>query len=151
MHNMHPIGIRGVLSFSGRVSSYCSSRGSCRVTLIVKSQAIVMKRAKRTELLQRQTEFVSVATIILEHLTKSWWRQQIFCIDDFNLTTRDHWFRSTHVSNNLTLTTSSEILHRLRNINYISRCCWNVFVFTYKWKVNNGKIKIISLVLAFRS
>jgi hypothetical protein len=31
----------------------------------------------------------------------------------------------------------------------ICRCCWNVA--TYKWKVHNGKIEIISFVVKFRS
>jgi hypothetical protein len=31
----------------------------------------------------------------------------------------------------------------------LCRCCWNVA--TYKWKVHNGKIEIISFVVNFRS
>jgi hypothetical protein len=41
--------------------------------------------------------------------------------------------------------TSSEISYHLRDIYsiYIYICCWNVA--TYKWKVHNGKIEIISV------
>jgi hypothetical protein len=46
-------------------------------------------------------------------------------------------------------TTSSGISFHLRDINSICRCCWNVA--TYKWKVHNGKIEIISFVVKFRS
>jgi hypothetical protein len=46
-------------------------------------------------------------------------------------------------------TTSSGILYHLRDIYSICRCCWNVA--TYKWKVHNGKIEIISFVIKFRS
>jgi uncharacterized protein YqkB len=37
----------------------------------------------------------------------------------------------------------------LRDIYSICRCCWNVA--TYKWKVHNRKIEIISFVVKFRS
>jgi hypothetical protein len=40
--------------------------------------------------------------------------------------------------------TSSGISNKLRDIHSICRCCWNVS--TYKWKVLNGKIEIISSV-----
>jgi len=36
-----------------------------------------------------------------------------------------------------------------RDISSIYRCCWNVT--TYKWKVHNGKIEIISFVVNFHS
>jgi hypothetical protein len=36
------------------------------------------------------------------------------------------------------------ISYHLRDIYSICRCCWNVA--TFKWKVHNGKIEIISLV-----
>jgi hypothetical protein len=36
-----------------------------------------------------------------------------------------------------------------RCIYSICRCCWNVA--TYKWKVHNGKIEIISFIVNFRS
>jgi hypothetical protein len=36
-----------------------------------------------------------------------------------------------------------------REIYSICRCCWNVA--TYKWKVHNEKIEIISFVVKFRS
>ena len=39
-------------------------------------------------------------------------------------------------------TTSSGISDQLRDVYSICRCCWNVA--TYKWKVHNGKIEIIS-------
>ena len=39
-------------------------------------------------------------------------------------------------------TTNSGISYQLREIYSIFRCCWNVA--TYKWKVHNGKIEIIS-------
>ena len=41
--------------------------------------------------------------------------------------------------------TSSDISYHLRDIYsiYIYICCWNVA--TYKWKVHNGKIEIISV------
>jgi hypothetical protein len=42
-------------------------------------------------------------------------------------------------------TTSSEISYQLRDIYSICRCCWKVA--TYKWKVHNGKIEIISFVV----
>jgi hypothetical protein len=37
----------------------------------------------------------------------------------------------------------------LKDIYSICRCCLNVA--TYKWKVHNGKIEIISFVVKFRS
>jgi len=42
--------------------------------------------------------------------------------------------------------------HKLWNIvstERYKRCCWNIA--TYKWKVHNGKIEIISFVVKFRS
>ena len=44
-------------------------------------------------------------------------------------------------------TTSSGIWYQLRDIYSIYRCCWNVA--TYKWKVHNGKIEIVSFVVKF--
>jgi hypothetical protein len=46
-------------------------------------------------------------------------------------------------------TTSSGISYHLRDIYSICRCCWNVA--TYKWKVHNGIIEIISFVVKVRS
>jgi hypothetical protein len=43
----------------------------------------------------------------------------------------------------------SGISYQLRDIYSICRCCWNVA--TYKWKVHNGNIEIISFVVKFRS
>jgi hypothetical protein len=40
-------------------------------------------------------------------------------------------------------------MYQLRDIYSICRCCWNVA--TYKWKVHNGKIEIISFIVMFRS
>jgi hypothetical protein len=40
-------------------------------------------------------------------------------------------------------------IYQMRDIDYICRCCWNVA--TYKWKVQNGKIDIISFAVKFRS
>jgi hypothetical protein len=37
-------------------------------------------------------------------------------------------------------TTSSGILYQIRNIDFISKCCWNVV--TYKCKANNKEILI---------
>jgi hypothetical protein len=37
------------------------------------------------------------------------------------------------------------LLYQLRDIYSIYMCCWNVA--TYKWKVHNGKIEIISFVV----
>jgi hypothetical protein len=45
--------------------------------------------------------------------------------------------------------TSSRISYYLRDIYSICMCCWNDA--TYKWKVHNGKIEIISFVVKFRS
>jgi hypothetical protein len=45
----------------------------------------------------------------------------------------------------LTGTISSGISDQLRDIYSICRCCWNVA--TYKWKVLNVKIEIISFVV----
>ena len=45
--------------------------------------------------------------------------------------------------------TSSGISYHLRDIYSICRCCWNDA--TYKWKVHNGKIKIISFVVMFQN
>jgi hypothetical protein len=39
--------------------------------------------------------------------------------------------------------------YHLREIYSICKCCWKVA--TYKWKVHNGKIEIISFVVRFRS
>jgi hypothetical protein len=44
-------------------------------------------------------------------------------------------------------TTSSGISDQLRDIYSICRCCWDVA--TYKWRVHNGKIEIISFVVKF--
>jgi hypothetical protein len=46
-------------------------------------------------------------------------------------------------------TRSSGISYHLRDKYSICICCWNVA--TYKWKVRNGKIEIISFVVKFRS
>ena len=46
-------------------------------------------------------------------------------------------------------TISSEILYKLRDAYTLFRCCWNVA--TYKWKVYNGKVEIMSFVLKFHS
>ena len=48
-------------------------------------------------------------------------------------------------------TTGSGISNHLRDtgIYSICRCCWNVA--TYKWKVHNGKIEIISFGVKFPS
>jgi hypothetical protein len=51
----------------------------------------------------------------------------------------------TPIKEILIVTTSSGISYQLRYINSICRCCWNVD--TYKWKVHNGKIEIISFVV----
>jgi hypothetical protein len=115
MHNMNPIAIRGELSFSGRVSSSCSICGICRVTFV-----------KSGDSHEKGKEDGIVTTpngICVRGHQYSETFNQIFCIGDFNLTTRDPWFRNAHVSNTLTLTTSSEILYHLRNVNSISRCC----------------------------
>jgi hypothetical protein len=45
--------------------------------------------------------------------------------------------------------TRSGISYHLRDIYSICRCCWNVA--TYKWKVHNGNIEIISFVVKFHS
>jgi hypothetical protein len=45
--------------------------------------------------------------------------------------------------------TSSGISYHLRDIYSIYRCCWNGA--TYKLKVHNGNIEIISIVVMFRS
>ena len=47
------------------------------------------------------------------------------------------------------VTTSSGISYQLRDICSMCRCCWNVA--TYKCKVHNWKIEIISFVVKFRS
>jgi hypothetical protein len=44
---------------------------------------------------------------------------------------------------------SSGISYHLRDIYSICQCCWNVA--TYKWKLHNGNIEIISFVVNFRS
>jgi hypothetical protein len=44
-------------------------------------------------------------------------------------------------------TTSSGTSYHLRDIYSICRCCWNCA--TYKWKVHNAKIEIISFVYDF--
>jgi hypothetical protein len=46
-------------------------------------------------------------------------------------------------------TKSSGISYHLRDIYSICQCCWNVA--TYKWKLHNGNIEIISFVVKFRS
>jgi hypothetical protein len=85
-----------------------------------------------------------------------WWvhvaRSLVFCVviavNQFNFTRRNHWSNSFIVSSislsrkSLKGTTSSGISYHLRDIYSICRCCWNVA--TYKWKVHNGKIEIIS-------
>ena len=45
-------------------------------------------------------------------------------------------------------TISSGISNQLRDIYSICRCCWNVA--TYKLKIHNGKIEIISFVVQIR-
>jgi hypothetical protein len=45
--------------------------------------------------------------------------------------------------------TNSGISYHLRDIYSICRFCWNVA--TYKWKVHNGNIEIISFVVKFYS
>jgi len=44
----------------------------------------------------------------------------------------------------MTETTNSGILGQLRDIYSIYLCCWNVT--TYRWKVRNRNIEIISFV-----
>jgi len=46
-------------------------------------------------------------------------------------------------------TTNYGMLDPLRDIYSICRYCWNDV--TYKWKIHNGKIVIISFVVRFRS
>ena len=64
------------------------------------------------------------------------------------MTKRNPWFSSFLVSSNtifkeiLIGTTSSVISYQLTDIYSICRCCWDVA--TYKQKVHNGKIEIIS-------
>ena len=49
-------------------------------------------------------------------------------------------------------TTSFEISNQLRDLYSMYRCCGNVATqCTYKWKVHNEKIEIISLFVKFRS
>jgi len=67
--------------------------------------------------------------------------------EDFNLTTRNHWCSSFLVSSDplssITIgTTTSEISYQLGDIYFTCMCCWNVA--TYKWKIQNWKIEIIS-------
>jgi hypothetical protein len=38
-------------------------------------------------------------------------------------------------------------IYQMRDIYSICRCCWDVA--THKWKVQNGKIEIISFVVSF--
>ena len=56
--------------------------------------------------------------------------------------------QQTSIKEILIGTTSSGISYHLRDRYSICRCCWNVA--TYKWKVHNGKIEIISFVVKFR-
>ena len=49
----------------------------------------------------------------------------------------------------LIVATNSGISYHLRDIYSICQCCWNVA--TYKWKLHNGNIEIISFVVKFRS
>lgn len=42
----------------------------------------------------------------------------------------------------MTRTTSSEIWYHLDDIHSICSCCWSVA--TYKWKIHNGKVAVIS-------
>ena len=44
-------------------------------------------------------------------------------------------------------TTNSGISYLLRDIYSICRCYWNIA--SYKWKIHNGKIEIISFVVKF--
>jgi hypothetical protein len=74
--------------------------------------------------------------------------------DDFNLTNKKSWLSSFLVSSSplsrksWLRTTNYGILDKLRNIDLICRWYWNDA--TYKWKVHNEKITIISFVLKFR-
>ena len=70
--------------------------------------------------------------------------------DDFNLTTKNPWLNCFLVSSNhyqANYQRSQKFWNIVSTEIYIliMRCCWNIG--TYKWKVHNWKIKIISFVL----
>jgi hypothetical protein len=62
---------------------------------------------------------------------------------------RQSSYRASQEKRKEAILTSSGISYHLRDIYSIYRRCWNVA--TYKWKVHNGKIEIISFVVTFRS
>jgi hypothetical protein len=83
-------------------------------------------------------EVVMVATIKLSN-------------DDFNFTIRNPCFSSLLLCSNaikefMIGTNRTRISDQLRYLYSICRWCWNVI--TYKWKVHNLKIEIISFVVA---
>ena len=78
---------------------------------------------------------VNQVMVVTVQLSK-WWH--------FNLTNRNPSFSSVVVSSNPLSRTywyEPQALQQ-RDIYSICRCCWNVA--TYKWKVHDGKIEIIS-------
>ena len=142
---------------SERVSSSCSISGTRRVAFVINPVNSHERGHDRIVITTRRTYRWSFVTDVSQWLTKLSWRPKNFRSDDFNLSTRNPWFSSFLVSSNslsrkswlLIGTTRSEISLQQRDIYSICSCCWNVA--TYRWKVHNRNMEIISFIVKFRS
>ena len=142
---------------SERVSSSCSISGTRRVAFVINPVNSHERGQDRIVITTRRTYRWSFVTDVSQWLTKLSWRPKNFRSDDFNLSTRNPWFSSFLVSSNslsrkswlLIGTTRSGISLQQRDIYSICSCCWNVA--TYRWKVHNRNMEIISFIVKFRS
>ena len=141
---------------SGRVSSSCSNSGNRRVN-IVTHPVISREWGKTREVFTTSGTYpCSFGTQIFHNGQPSHGGDRnFFEVMTSKLTKRNPWFSSFLVSSNsLSRKSWSEpqaLEYRIIweiYIYSICRCCWNVA--TYKWKVHNGKIEIISFVVKFR-
>ena len=142
---------------SERVSSSCSISGTRRVAFVINPVNSHERGQDRIVITTRRTYRWSFVTDVSQWLTKLSWRPKNFRSDDFNLSTGNPWFSSFLVSSNslsrkswlLIGTTRSGISLQQRDIYSICSCCWNVA--TYRWKVHNRNMEIISFIVKFRS
>ena len=81
-------------------------------------------------------------TDIPQQLVKSWWRQEHFRSNDFNLTSRNPWLGNFLVKHQLSITevTTGTMSYQLRDM-YSYADVVGMLLHIYKWKVQNGKLK----------
>ena len=134
---------------TARVSQSCSTSGTRLVTSVTNLVKIIKEENEYgTVTIASGTYLWSFVTQIFSNGNQEIMASQTHMKSWLQLTTRNPWFSNFCVIT-IPLSRNSKEYFINGDIYSICRSCWNVA--TYKWKVHNGKIEIISIVVKSRS